>query len=101
MNLNRGVAVFEFVFLADGGERQFALFAYRHEALVQLMGDDGAEDEAARIDAGDDVDAVFHVAQDKGVDEDAEGARILQQRRDVAELDAGLRASRERCGCGL
>ena len=57
VNLDRVDAVFEAVFLADRPPGQLALLADRHEAAAELMGDGAAEDEAARLDAGDMVDA--------------------------------------------
>ena len=50
-------AVFEAVFLADGPPRQLAFLADRDEAAAELVGDGAAEDEAARLDAGDVFDA--------------------------------------------
>jgi len=88
MDFDRGIAVFEFVFLGDGGEGQLALLAHRNEAAVQLVGDDAAENEAAGVDAGDKVDLGIHVTQHEGFDEQAKGARVEEQRRDVAKLDA-------------
>ncbi len=49
-------AVFERVVLADRPPGQLALLAERHEAGAEPVGDRAAENEAARLDAGDDVD---------------------------------------------
>ena len=49
-------AVFERIADADALERQLALLADRHEAAGQLVRDGAAENEAARLDAGDPVD---------------------------------------------
>lgn len=50
-------AVFERIVLPDGGAGQLAALADRHEADAHLDGDARAEDEAARLDAGDMGDA--------------------------------------------
>ncbi len=90
MQLDRGAAVFQFVGFLDRGERQLALLADGHEAHVELVGHDGAEDEAARVQARDHVgtQGPVHVAVHEGIDEHAEHLRVLQQRGDVAELHA-------------
>ena len=89
MDFDRGIAVFELVFLGDGGKGQLALLAHRNEAPVQLVGDDAAENEAAGVDAGHEVDLGIHVTQHESLDEQAESAWVEEQRRDVAKLDAG------------
>ena len=53
MDLDDVDAVFELVFLADGLGRQLALLADRHEAAAQPVRHRAAQDEAARLDAGD------------------------------------------------
>ena len=95
MNLQRTGAVFEFVFLGDRVERQLAFLANRDEGQLQLVREHRAEDEAARVDAGDQADvllaAVPTVSPDEDVHEHMESLRVLQERRDVAELHALLR----------
>ncbi len=91
MNLHRGAAVFQLVLLGHRVERQLALLADGHETDIQFVGDNGAENKAARIDARHHVRAQIggHVAMHELVDEHAEHPRVLQQRGDVAELHAG------------
>ena len=55
-----------------------------------------AEDEAARLDAGDLVDLHAGPRLHQFVDRAAEGARIAEQRGDVAEHDARLGIVRDR-----
>ena len=70
---------------------QLALLADRHEAAAEFVRDGAAEDEAARLDAGDMVDAGVEEGQDQPVDRGAQARRIGDQRGDVAEQDARLR----------
>ena len=77
---------------------QLALLADRHEAAAELMGDRAAEDEAARLDAGDIVDAGREKRPDQPVDRGAQAGRIGDQRGDVAEEDPRLRDSRGSSG---
>ena len=56
VNLHAVLAVFQIVILADHGVRQLALLAHRHEADGKLVRHRAAQDEAARLDAGDLVD---------------------------------------------
>src|SRR5262249_58446630 len=83
-------AVFERISDGDALVGQLALLADRHEAGRYLVRDRAAEDEAARLDAGDLVDLASRPGLHQLVDRAAEGARIAQQRRDVAEHDPGL-----------
>jgi len=70
--------------------RELALLADRHEAGGDLVRHRPAEDEAARLDAGDLVDLHAGPGLHQLVDGAAEGARIAQERGDVAEHDPGL-----------
>ena len=56
MHLHVVEPVFERIGDRDGGVRQLALLADRHEARRQLMRDRAAQNEPARLDAGDLVD---------------------------------------------
>ena len=60
-----------------------------------------AQDEAARLDAGDLVDLAAGPGLHQFVDRAAEGARVAQQRGDVAEHDAGLGIVRDGADRGL
>ncbi len=82
--------VFQAVGDAHGLVRQLALLADRDEAGRNLVGDGAAEDEAARLDAGDLVDLLPGIGMHQLVDGTAERARIAEQRGDVAKQDARL-----------
>ena len=83
-------AVFQRIGDAHALVRQLALLADRHEAGRDLMRHRAAEDEAARLDAGDLVDLHAGPGLHQFVDRAAERARVAQQRGDVAEHDARL-----------
>ena len=65
------------------------------------MGDRTAEDETARLDAGDLVDLGAGPGIDQLIDRAAEGAGVAEQRRDVAKQDARLRVIRNGANGGL
>ena len=90
MHLHLVEPVFQRIGDAHRGVRQLAFLADRHEAGRDLMRHRAAEDEAARLDAGDLVDLRSGPGMHEFVDRTAEGARIRQQRGDVAEQDALL-----------
>src|SRR5262249_27983793 len=77
-------------------DRQLPFLADRNEASRHLMRDSPAENEAARLDAGDLVDLHPGPWLHQLVHRTAEGPRIAQQRGDVAEHDARLRVIRNR-----
>ena len=93
-------AVFERIGHAHGLVRQLALFADRHEAGRHLMRHRAADDEAARLDAGDLVDLAAGPRLHQFIHGAAERARIAEQRGDVAEHDAGLGIVRDRADRG-
>src|SRR5262249_36254263 len=74
--------------------RQLALLADRHEAGRDLMRQRAAEDEAARLDAGNLVDLGTSPGMHELVDGATEGACIRKQCGDVAEQDPRLRVIR-------
>src|SRR5258708_12907467 len=78
--------------MSDGGALagQLALPADRHEAGRGLVRHRSAEDEAARLDAGDLVDLHPCPGLDQFVDRAAERARVAEQRGDVAAPDPRL-----------
>ena len=80
---------------------QLAFLADRDEALVQRVGQRRAEDEAARLDAGDLVDLHVLVAVHQFVHGGAKTGRVLEQRGDVAELDALFRIVRDGADVGF
>src|SRR5215471_5166972 len=83
-------AVLERIGDRDPLVRQLALLADRHESGGHLMRHRAAQNKAARLDAGDLVDLHARPRLHQLVDGAAEGARIAEQRGDVAEDDAGL-----------
>ena len=66
VDLERVGAVLEVVGRADAGRRQLARLAHRREAGADPVGDGGAEDEAAALDADDEVDALILERQRRG-----------------------------------
>ena len=88
--------VFERIGDAHRLVRKLAALADRHEAGGKLMRDGAADDEAARLDAGDLVDLRAGPGMHQLVHRAAEGARIAEQRGDVAEEDPRLRIVRNR-----
>src|SRR5688572_25973513 len=101
MDLDAVGAVLELVVVADGLGRQLALLADRHEAHAKLVGDRGADDEAARLDARDLADRLALVAFDDLVDRAAQSHRVLEQRGDVAEHDPLVGIVRDGANEGL
>ena len=83
-------AVFEVVGDADRSCRQLAELAHRHEAGADAVGDRRAEDEAAALDADDEVDALAAYGVGQRVDRQLEALGVPQQRGDVVEQDARL-----------
>src|SRR5690606_21367130 len=77
------------------------LLADRDEAAAELVGDGATEDEAARLDADDVVDAGGEEGQDQPVDRSAKPGGARDQRGDVAEQDARLRVIRDGPDQGL
>ena len=71
-----------------GGE--LARLARGDEARVEARRERAAEDEAARLDADDDVDVLADEALGERVEHDVERARAREQRRDVLEEDPRL-----------
>src|SRR6476660_4238110 len=96
MDLDNVDSVLEFVLLANGLRRKLALLADRHEAAAQAIGDSAAEDEAARLDAGNRLDPPVGKWRDQPLDAGAQSVGMTEQRGDVAEHDAGLRIVRYR-----
>src|SRR6185312_3576747 len=76
-------AVFEVVVDAGGGGGELSGLAHRNESGVEAVGQGGAEDEAARFDAEDEVDVLADVVLRESVDELGEAGLVLQERSDV------------------
>jgi hypothetical protein len=83
-------AVLEVVSDANGGARKLFGFTHRYEAGVEAVGEGGAEDEAAGLDAKDEVDFFIDVVLREGIDELSKAHGILEERSDVVEEDAGF-----------
>src|SRR5437660_1308598 len=81
-------AVLELVLDFDRLPGELAELPHRHEARAELVGHRAAEDEAAGLDADDDLDARVPVPRGQMVDDVVEGRSVLEERRDVLEEDA-------------
>lgn len=83
-------AVFEAVAFLEGVEGQFALLADGDDARTEAEGDGGGEEEAAGVDAGDEIDLAWFPRADEVVDAGGEEGGVGEERGDVLELDPGL-----------
>ncbi len=70
----------------DGLGREFARFAQRHKAGVEVGRQNGAAYKAASLDAHNLGHALVAIQVDHGLAHDAQGGRILKQRGQVFEL---------------
>src|SRR5690606_26614367 len=89
-------AVFERVLLPDGFPGQLALLADGDEAAAEPVRDGAAQNEAARLYAGDRVDILPLERSGQRDNRLLEAIGIAQQGRDVPEYDARLRIVRNR-----
>jgi hypothetical protein len=83
-------AVLEVVGDAGDGGGELARLAHGDEAGVEAVGEGGSEDEAAGLNAEDEVDVFFDVIRGERIDEFGEAGLIFEKRGDVIEEDAGL-----------
>ena len=90
MDLDGGGAVLEGVVFGDGVEGEFPFFAHDRQGLVELVSEGTADEEAAGVDGGHDVDGVAGAIERESLDHDAEGLGIVEKGGDVAKVDAGL-----------
>lgn len=90
MDLDGGGAVFEGVVFGDGVEGEFPFFAHDRQGLVELVSEGTADEEAAGVDGGHDVDGVTGAIERESLDHDAKGLGIVEKGGDVAKVDAGL-----------
>src|SRR6185503_854453 len=90
VNLERIGAVLEGIGRGDALRRQLARLAHGREPRADAIGDGGAEDEPAALDADDEIDPLVPEREREAVDGGAEAGRVLHQRGDVVEEDAGL-----------
>lgn len=90
--LEFGLAVLERVLLAEDLARQLAGLADREHADLVLRGDPAGQREPARLDAGDGGEATTDgEGRGEGLAHAAEGDRVGEHRRHVAEEHARLR----------
>jgi len=75
---------------AGHGSGELARLAHGHKAGVEAVGQGGSEDEAAGLDAKDQVNVVRDIVRRQGVNELGEASLVLEQGGDVVEQDAGL-----------
>src|SRR5690625_3529570 len=90
MHFNRGIAVFQCVFLGQGLIRKFALFSYGHKPQVELVSQHRAQNKTSGINAGHQIQPLAHITIDKQIDEYAEYLWILENRRDISENNPWL-----------
>src|SRR5580704_15078996 len=90
MNFQRIGAVFQVVSHASHGRRQLARLAYRYKSRIETISERRAEDEAASLDAEDEVDIFADVMRGQGINHLREANPVFQQRRDVVKEDARL-----------
>ena len=91
MDLERVLPVFEVVDLLDHFGGQLSRLAHRDEAGADALRHRGAEDEAAAFDADHHIDVRDRVRRGERVDGGLQAVGVFEQRRDVEEVDAGLR----------
>ncbi|MCY1344191.1 hypothetical protein D9M69_302230 [compost metagenome] len=90
MDFEEGFAVLGLVGLGEYLGRQLALLAEQHQGLVEFVGDDRADQEAAGVHGADVAEVGFDVTLDEAVGHHAQGPWRLEQGRDVAEYHAGF-----------
>src|SRR5579875_3701375 len=90
VNFQRVRAVFEVVLNFGRGGGELLRLAHGDEAGVQAVSQRRAEDEAAGLDAENEIDVFADVVLGEGVDELREAVLVLEQRGDVVEQDAGF-----------
>ncbi|MNP79768.1 hypothetical protein D3C76_1776870 [compost metagenome] len=78
MHFQEGFAVLGLVTLAQHVSRQLALLAEQDQRLVQLVGDDRADQEAARVHGADVAEFSLHVTLDELVGHIAQPAWRLE-----------------------
>src|SRR5262250_1177816 len=88
VHCERVASVLELVLHLDRLARKLARLAHRHETRLQLMRERAAQDEAARFDPDDHVDALGLVAPGERVDDELERGAVLEKGRDVLEENA-------------
>src|SRR5690606_30203183 len=95
VRLERVGPVLERVVDAARLERELARLAHRREAGPEVERDGRREDEATRLDADDEVDVVRGEVVGQLPHDGGEEVRVGEDRREVLELDPGLREVRD------
>src|ERR1035441_8452476 len=90
VDLQRVVAVLQFVLPLHNVSRQLLGFAHRNEACVQAVGQRRPKDESPRLDAQNQINVLVDVMLGEGIDEAGEAQLVFEQRGDVVEKDAGF-----------
>src|SRR5262245_12765621 len=91
MDLEAVGAVLELVGAANGARRQLAGLSHRRESGADAIGDHRSKNEAAALDADDEIDALILERQRETVDGRVKTIRILEERGDVVEENPGFR----------
>ncbi len=90
MHLQDVGAILQLIFDPLRRSRKFSGLAHRNEPRAQRVSDRRRKDEAAGFDPDHGIDPLAVVAVAQPVDDGLQPLRILQQRGDVIEQDAGL-----------
>ena len=87
MQLDGRFAVFQFVILADGAARQFTLFSDGHETHAQLVRDCAAQNEPARFQPDNLVDAHACIGMEHLINCHSKTAWVGKKRGHIAKHD--------------
>ena len=90
VHLHRCFTVFQRITLGNGFERQLAFFADGYEADIQLISQGRADDKAACVQTGHNVDFLIHITVNQQIHQQAEILRALQDGRNVVKQNAFL-----------
>jgi hypothetical protein len=83
-------AVLEIIGDTGDGRGQLARLANGNEAGVEPIGQRGAEDESAGLNAENEIDFALKIMRGQSVNELREAGLVFEQRGDVVKEDAGL-----------
>src|SRR5215218_8482826 len=89
MNVELGGAILQRILDAHPGRRQLPSFADRHKRNAEDIRQRRPEDETAGLNPYHSIDLILPAMRCKGVDDMLERISVTQERRDVAEEDAG------------
>src|SRR5664280_1104539 len=90
VDLQRIVAVLQFVLPLQDFSRQLLRLAHRNEARVQTVSQRRPKDEPPRLDAHNQVNMLVDVMLRERIDEAGKAELVFEQRGDVVEEDAGF-----------